>query len=156
ASRRNRASARVRTVSRPGTCEGLGSARLAVPARQARSPRDSGRRRRAAPRRRRRARGQHCGARKDDSAALCRLHAQPQAQGGRMSVVAQAAPRPVINTNTAGELTTDSLRTRTVRGALASTIAQAANIVLRTGSMIVLSRLVVPRDFGLVAMVTAV
>ncbi len=48
------------------------------------------------------------------------------------------------------------LRRRTVRGALASTFAQGASLVLRVGSMVVLSRLLLPRDFGLVAMATAV
>jgi PST family polysaccharide transporter len=47
------------------------------------------------------------------------------------------------------------LKVRTVRGALASTVAQGAALVLRTGSMIVLSRLLLPRDFGVVAMATA-
>src|SRR5262245_53457344 len=48
------------------------------------------------------------------------------------------------------------LRRRTVRGAMATTVAQVASLVLRAGSMIVLSRLLVPRDFGLVAMATAI
>ncbi len=48
------------------------------------------------------------------------------------------------------------LRGRTVRGALASTLAQVANIALRTGSIVLLSRLLLPRDFGLVAMATSV
>src|SRR5690349_22587488 len=39
---------------------------------------------------------------------------------------------------------------------MASTASQIASLVLRTGSMMVLSRLLLPRDFGLVAMVTAV
>ena len=44
---------------------------------------------------------------------------------------------------------------RTAQGAVVTTIATAAAFVLRTGSMITLARLVVPRDFGLVGMVTA-
>jgi O-antigen/teichoic acid export membrane protein len=48
------------------------------------------------------------------------------------------------------------LRGQTVRGALASTIAQVISIGLRTSSMVVLSRLLAPRDFGLVTMATAV
>jgi PST family polysaccharide transporter len=38
---------------------------------------------------------------------------------------------------------------------LISGVAQAANFILRTGSMIVLARLLLPQDFGLVGMVTA-
>jgi O-antigen/teichoic acid export membrane protein len=56
----------------------------------------------------------------------------------------------------AGTLEVEGLRRRTVRGAVASTSAQIAALVLRTGSMMALSRILVPRDFGLVAMVTAV
>jgi O-antigen/teichoic acid export membrane protein len=44
---------------------------------------------------------------------------------------------------------------RTANGALITLAAQAAAFVLRTGSMVVLARLILPRDFGLVAMVTA-
>src|SRR5204862_7061591 len=47
------------------------------------------------------------------------------------------------------------LRTRALRGVFASTGAQALALVLRTGSIMLLSRLVAPRDFGLVAMATA-
>jgi O-antigen/teichoic acid export membrane protein len=47
------------------------------------------------------------------------------------------------------------LKRRTARGAVVSTVAQASTFVLRTGSMMVLARLLVPRDFGLVGMVTA-
>ena len=54
------------------------------------------------------------------------------------------------------DLGVDGLRRRTVRGAVASTASQILALVLRTGSMIVLSRLLLPRDFGLVAMATAV
>src|SRR5438876_8408191 len=44
---------------------------------------------------------------------------------------------------------------RTAHGAVVTTAAQAAAFVLRTGSMVMLARLVLPRDFGLVGMVTA-
>lgn len=47
------------------------------------------------------------------------------------------------------------LKRRTARGALTSTIAQGATMVLRTASMVALARLVVKEDFGLVNMVTA-
>ena len=47
------------------------------------------------------------------------------------------------------------LKRRTAHGVFVSLVAQAANFVLRTGSMMVLARLLIPKDFGLVAMVTA-
>jgi PST family polysaccharide transporter len=49
----------------------------------------------------------------------------------------------------------DAIGRRTAHGAVVTTVAQAAAFVLRIGSMAVLARLVVPRDFGLVGMVTA-
>jgi O-antigen/teichoic acid export membrane protein len=47
------------------------------------------------------------------------------------------------------------LRERAVRGALARVCAQAANLLLRVGSLVILARLLTPKDFGLVGMVTA-
>lgn len=47
------------------------------------------------------------------------------------------------------------LKERTIRGGLAKLSAQAANFVLRLGSLMVLARLLDPQDFGLVGMVTA-
>jgi O-antigen/teichoic acid export membrane protein len=47
------------------------------------------------------------------------------------------------------------LKGKTARGALISTFGQVANFVLRLGSMVVLARILVPADFGLVGMVTA-
>src|SRR5438046_3534625 len=47
------------------------------------------------------------------------------------------------------------LKRRTAHGAVISIGAQAANFVLRTGSMMILARLLFPKDFGLVGMVTA-
>src|ERR1043166_1095282 len=47
------------------------------------------------------------------------------------------------------------LKRRTARGALVSTAAQAAIMVMRTGSMMILARLLLKEDFGLVNMVTA-
>lgn len=47
------------------------------------------------------------------------------------------------------------LRRRTAQGAVASIAAQACNLVLRTGSMVILARMLTPADFGLVGMVTA-
>jgi len=48
------------------------------------------------------------------------------------------------------------LKTRTLRGGVAKGGAQAANFLLRLGSLIVLARLLDPTDFGLVGMVTAI
>jgi O-antigen/teichoic acid export membrane protein len=49
----------------------------------------------------------------------------------------------------------ENLRERTIRGGYARICAQAANFLLRLGSMMILARLLSPRDFGLVGMVTA-
>ena len=47
------------------------------------------------------------------------------------------------------------LREKTIRGGLARLCAQGANFFLRLGSLMVLARLLGPKDFGLVGMVTA-
>jgi len=47
------------------------------------------------------------------------------------------------------------LKQRTIRGGLTRLCAQAANFSLRLGSLMVLARLLGPKDFGLVGMVTA-
>jgi PST family polysaccharide transporter len=47
------------------------------------------------------------------------------------------------------------LKQRTIRGGLARLCAQAANFLLRGGSLMVLARLLGPKEFGLVGMVTA-
>ena len=49
----------------------------------------------------------------------------------------------------------EDLKERTIRGGFAKVCAQAANFLLRVGSLMVLARLLEPKDFGLVAMVTA-
>jgi len=49
----------------------------------------------------------------------------------------------------------NDLKERTIRGASARVCAQAANFVLRVGSLAILARLLDPKDFGLVGMVTA-
>ena len=48
------------------------------------------------------------------------------------------------------------LKERVLRGGLVKISSQALNFVLRTGSLVVLARLLTPKDFGLVGMVTAV
>jgi PST family polysaccharide transporter len=50
----------------------------------------------------------------------------------------------------------NDLKRSTTRGAFVSLGGQAATFVLRTGSMVILARLLTPKDFGLVGMVTAV
>jgi PST family polysaccharide transporter len=57
---------------------------------------------------------------------------------------------------TVSDLEPKDLKRSTARGALVSMGGQAAIFVLRTGSMVVLARLLTPKDFGLVGMVTAV
>jgi O-antigen/teichoic acid export membrane protein len=47
------------------------------------------------------------------------------------------------------------LKERTIRGGLARLCAQGANFVIRGGSLMILARLLGPKDFGLVGMVTA-
>jgi O-antigen/teichoic acid export membrane protein len=47
------------------------------------------------------------------------------------------------------------LKARTIRGGVARLLAQGAGFVLRVGSVMVLARLLSPKDFGLVGMVTA-
>jgi O-antigen/teichoic acid export membrane protein len=54
-----------------------------------------------------------------------------------------------------GDAVPHDLKRKTARGALVSTFGQASNFVLRTGSMVVLARILNPEDFGLVGMVTA-
>lgn len=47
------------------------------------------------------------------------------------------------------------LKEKTIRGGFARILAQGANFLLRIGSMMILARLLDPKDFGLVGMVTA-
>lgn len=49
-----------------------------------------------------------------------------------------------------------SFKERAIRGGLATVIGQAATLVLRTGSMMVLARLLVPEEFGVVGMVAVI
>src|SRR6267143_3113007 len=48
------------------------------------------------------------------------------------------------------------LKERTLRGGIAKVCAQGASFILRIGSLMVLARLLDPKDFGLVGMVTVV
>src|SRR5712692_71632 len=47
------------------------------------------------------------------------------------------------------------LKQRAIRGGLARLCAQAANFLIRGGSLLILARLLGPKEFGLVGMVTA-
>jgi len=47
------------------------------------------------------------------------------------------------------------LKEKTIRGGVARLAAQAANFVVRVGALMILARLLGPREFGLVGMVTA-
>jgi O-antigen/teichoic acid export membrane protein len=48
------------------------------------------------------------------------------------------------------------LKQKTIRGGLAKAGSQATNFILRLGSLMIMARLLDPKDFGLVGMVTAV
>ena len=60
----------------------------------------------------------------------------------------------VADTGTS-EAAAKDLRHSTTRGALASVAGQGATLVLRTGAMIIMARLLTPKDFGLVGMAAA-
>src|SRR5215470_9724548 len=47
------------------------------------------------------------------------------------------------------------LKHKVIRGGVAKALAQGTSLVLRMGSLMVLARLLAPRDFGLIGMVTA-
>ena len=48
------------------------------------------------------------------------------------------------------------LKRKAIRGGFAKLCSQAASFLLRTGSLVILARMLVPKDFGIVGMVTAV
>ena len=48
------------------------------------------------------------------------------------------------------------LKEKTIRGGFAKVCAQGAGLFIRMGSLMILARLLDPKDFGLVGMVTAV
>src|SRR5215470_9745922 len=50
----------------------------------------------------------------------------------------------------------EDLKEKAIRSGFAKLCAQGANFLLRVGSLMVLARLLNPKDFGLVGMVTAV
>ena len=57
---------------------------------------------------------------------------------------------------TSHETSTKDLKARTLRGGVAKVGAQAAGFVMRIGSLMILARVLDPKDFGLVGMVTVV
>ncbi len=50
----------------------------------------------------------------------------------------------------------EQLKGKAVSGGVSMMTAQAISFVLRTGSIVILARILMPQDFGLIAMVTAV
>jgi O-antigen/teichoic acid export membrane protein len=58
--------------------------------------------------------------------------------------------------NSVSNPSVDNLKQRTIRAGLIKILAQVANFLIRIGSIMVLGRLLDPKDFGLVGMVTAV
>lgn len=70
------------------------------------------------------------------------------------------APAVAPNDATAGEGSLNEgkpadLKQRTARGAVISAGSQVATLVFRMGSMMIMARLLLPQDFGLIGMVTA-
>src|SRR5213080_1226173 len=49
----------------------------------------------------------------------------------------------------------ENLKEKTIRGGAAKVFAQATQFLVRVGSLMILARLLGPKDFGLVGMVTA-
>jgi O-antigen/teichoic acid export membrane protein len=70
----------------------------------------------------------------------------------KTSASASNADEPPPAGNVADASALHELKRKTGRGALVSTFGQGANFVLRTGSMVILARLLSPKDFGLVGM----
>jgi PST family polysaccharide transporter len=62
---------------------------------------------------------------------------------------------PVSAGDSAPDPIPHDLKKKTARGALISAFGQGASLVFRMGSMVVMARLLVPEDFGLVGMITA-
>src|SRR5262249_2557407 len=50
----------------------------------------------------------------------------------------------------------EDIKQRTIQSGMARLVSQSADVVTRTASIIVMSRLLDPKDFGLVAMVTVI
>src|SRR6266496_1928873 len=63
---------------------------------------------------------------------------------------------PVLDQPRMSSEDSSDIKGRALRGGLVAIVVQGMKFVLRTGSTIVLARLLTPKDFGLVAMVTGV
>ena len=63
--------------------------------------------------------------------------------------------QPVSAGDSAPDPALHDLKKKTARGALISAFGQGASLFFRMGSMVVMARLLVPEDFGLVGMITA-
>jgi O-antigen/teichoic acid export membrane protein len=77
---------------------------------------------------------------------------EPQATLSQSSGV---GGEPHRSGHSAGDPALSDLKKKTAHGALLSICGQAANFILRTGSMVILARLLDPADFGLIGMATA-
>ena len=69
---------------------------------------------------------------------------------------AQRLRRGILLPQAGALMEENELREKTMRGGLAKVCSQVASFVLRLGSLMILGRLLSPKDFGLVGMVTAV
>src|SRR5947208_13887187 len=58
--------------------------------------------------------------------------------------------------NSCSETTMKDLKQRTIRGGIAKLCSQGASFTIRIGSLMIMARLLDPKDFGLVGMVTEV
>jgi PST family polysaccharide transporter len=62
----------------------------------------------------------------------------------------------VLDRHSVTERDLTDIKGKTLRGGAVATVVQCTNFALRTGSTVILARLLTPNDFGLVAMVTGV
>ncbi len=82
---------------------------------------------------------------------------EPRAQPGEVALAVGAAVLDEVTTpdTTVKDVKPGDLKRKTARGAVVSTGAQIVMLVLRTSSMMIMARLLVPEDFGLFGMVAA-
>src|SRR5260221_10457470 len=76
-------------------------------------------------------------------------------EGVPLTSSAVGVPGPVSTEDSAPDPGLHDLKRKTARGALISAFGQGASLFFRMGSMVVMARLLVPEDFGLVGMITA-
>ena len=77
-------------------------------------------------------------------------------RSGKVALVRHAGRPAHRKAGLSKENATKDLRQRTLRGVFAKLLGQGVNFVLRASFMMALARLLDPKDFGLVAMVTVV